>query len=312
MANKIKERWKTQDGQDRLKRIVKALRNGQYDWQDILKDFPETKAIRDGRDLRYANLSGLDLQGIQFYDINFNGANFQNANLKKSVFRNTSLTYADFYKATLKKADLSGTKLYYAKFNNADIRGAKFENVELGELHRGGSFNQSELQGQVDFTNVRFNKKTSFLRTDSTRNNWSTNPLLLRHIQDQQWLYTWKNKCWFNKYFLYPIWCASCDCGRSFLLWAFWSFVFALGFGFIFHHFADCFYLANGATLAEASWFTPFYYSIVTFTTLGFGDVVPDINNGWMQFCVTLEVILGYMMLGGLISLFATKLARRA
>ena len=65
-------------------------------------------------------------------------------------------------------------------------------------------------------------------------------------------------------------------------------------------------------TMADAHWFMPFYYSIVTFTTLGFGDVVPDFNNGLMQLCVTLEVISGYIMLGGLISILATKLARRA
>jgi hypothetical protein len=56
--------------------------------------------------------------------------------------------------------------------------------------------------------------------------------------------------------------------------------------------------------------FTPFYYSIVTFTTLGFGDVTP--TNFWGEFWVTLEVILGYVMLGGLISIFANKIARRS
>ena len=60
----------------------------------------------------------------------------------------------------------------------------------------------------------------------------------------------------------------------------------------------------------SVSWFTPFYYSIVTFTTLGFGDVVPV--TGIARFAVALEVILGYIMLGGLISIFANKLARRA
>jgi predicted permease len=56
--------------------------------------------------------------------------------------------------------------------------------------------------------------------------------------------------------------------------------------------------------------FTPFYYSIVTFTTLGFGDVIP--TNFWGEFWVTFEVILGYVMLGGLISIFANKIARRS
>ena len=53
-----------------------------------------------------------------------------------------------------------------------------------------------------------------------------------------------------------------------------------------------------------------FYFSIVTFTTLGFGDVVAD--NTSARIFVTLEVIFGYIMLGGLISIFANKLASRS
>ncbi|MCH8291504.1 ion transporter [Candidatus Poribacteria bacterium] len=52
------------------------------------------------------------------------------------------------------------------------------------------------------------------------------------------------------------------------------------------------------------------YYSVVTFTTLGFGDIVP--KTAWARFFVTFEVILGYVMLGGLIGIFANKLARRS
>jgi len=52
------------------------------------------------------------------------------------------------------------------------------------------------------------------------------------------------------------------------------------------------------------------YYSLVTFTTLGFGDIVPLTN--WARVVVGLEVLVGYIMLGGLISIFANKLARRA
>ena len=55
---------------------------------------------------------------------------------------------------------------------------------------------------------------------------------------------------------------------------------------------------------------TEVYYSIVTFTTLGFGDITP--RTPLAAVLVTLEVVLGYFMLGGLISILATKLARRS
>jgi voltage-gated potassium channel Kch len=52
------------------------------------------------------------------------------------------------------------------------------------------------------------------------------------------------------------------------------------------------------------------YYSIVTLTTLGYGDVVPA--SPAAQVLAMIEVILGYVMLGGLLSIFASKMARRA
>ncbi len=58
------------------------------------------------------------------------------------------------------------------------------------------------------------------------------------------------------------------------------------------------------------NFWTYLYFSVVTFTTLGFGDVIPlnNLSERW----VMVEVILGYVMLGGLISIFANKLARRS
>ncbi len=52
------------------------------------------------------------------------------------------------------------------------------------------------------------------------------------------------------------------------------------------------------------------YYSIVTFTTLGYGDIIPLTNRA--RAVVGTEISLGYVMLGGLISIFANKLARRS
>jgi len=48
----------------------------------------------------------------------------------------------------------------------------------------------------------------------------------------------------------------------------------------------------------------------VTFTTLGFGDIIPTLE--WVQRWVMAEVVMGYVMLGGLISILANKLARRS
>ena len=57
------------------------------------------------------------------------------------------------------------------------------------------------------------------------------------------------------------------------------------------------------------------YHRIVSSETairiaLGFGDIVPLTNPA--RLAVGIEVVLGYIMLGGLISIFANKFARRS
>ncbi|MCP4967443.1 MAG: two pore domain potassium channel family protein, partial [bacterium] len=52
------------------------------------------------------------------------------------------------------------------------------------------------------------------------------------------------------------------------------------------------------------------YFSVVTLTTLGFGDI--HAGNWVGSIVVMFEVILGYVMLGLLISILANKVARRA
>lgn len=104
------------------------------------------------------------------------------------------------------------------------------------------------------------------------------------------------------------IWYIFADCGRSFLRWGLWSVGIAVLFGLI--------YFLMGPDNIKVdpplpfSWLTMIYYSVVTFTTLGFGDIKPATETAAMV--VMAEVILGYIMLGGLIAIFANKVARRS
>lgn len=55
---------------------------------------------------------------------------------------------------------------------------------------------------------------------------------------------------------------------------------------------------------------SPLYYSVVTMTTLGYGDVLPASIPA--QLVAMAQVVIGYMTLGGVLSIFATKMGRRA
>jgi hypothetical protein len=129
----------------------------------------------------------------------------------------------------------------------------------------------------------------------------SSNPYLKRYIEDEQWISSWRQRSWWREV-LFLFWELTSHCGRSIGLWAFWSLLIAVVFGFL--------HTGHIAVGSVSNWYTPFYFSVVTFTTLGFGDVTP---LDWIgQLWITLEVILGYVMLGGLISIFANKFARRS
>lgn len=140
----------------------------------------------------------------------------------------------------------------------------------------------------------------------------SSNPYLKRYIDDEQWIRSWRER---KHRFWFVLWEVTSHCGRSFSLWAIWSSLFAILFALIYYFgFGEAHFSYNVQKMIYEGKRPDFwgflYYSVVTFTTLGFGDIVPTTNIA--RLFVGTEVILGYIMLGGLISIFANKLARRS
>ena len=86
-----------------------------------------------------------------------------------------------------------------------------------------------------------------------------------------------------------------------------WSIFFVGSFTVIYS-----FKLEEWFVQCNLDWFNALYFSVVTFTTLGFGDVSPNLANRTAQVVVMAQVVIGYIMLGGLVSILANKLARRA
>jgi hypothetical protein len=102
---------------------------------------------------------------------------------------------------------------------------------------------------------------------------------------------------------IYYVWWLTSDCGRSFTRWAAWT-----GFAMLF--FASLYGTVDVDYGDHQTFLSPLYYSVVTLTTLGYGDVVPASLGA--QIIAIVEVLIGYLALGGLMSIFANKMARRA
>jgi hypothetical protein len=234
------------------------------------------------------------------------------AKLFASTFLNVKFSYAEFYGANLTEANFKGTdkKLLYmadlqkCNLENAKIQGFYLESVKLNAASlKGTIFKDMEFQNVEwgDFSELNINVSNAAYFKNYYRDKG------LFDLSDQ--FYIKQIQCFLGqksissyKKFLYKLWWYSSKFGTSFLNWIIVSLGISTIFGMIFSIFPSLFNEFNTP-------FSPFYFSIVTFTTLGFGDIKPITLGG--EILVAIEVFIGYIMLGGLITIFASKFIRR-
>jgi len=264
-----------------------------------------------GADLSNANLQGTDLSEANLRGADLSGANLQRANLWEANLQGAKLWHANLKGVFLENSNLQEAGLQWANLEGADLDEANLEGAYLWRANlQGASLLEANLQGadlrkadlnQANVQLVKFDSKTRCISL--VGKDFYGSPVFRRFVEDSDYLEDFKRR----HPAIYWIWFVLSDCGRSIALWAAWSLAFAVFFAHVFYR------LGQGAIeVAKLPWnfATVFYYSVVTFTTLGFGDVVPKTNAA--AWWVMAEVITGYVMLGGLISIFANKLARRS
>ncbi len=285
-----------------------------------------------GADLRGADLSGADLRGASL-----RGASLRGARLGRAELAGADLTEADlsgavaaaagFGRAILRRASLFEARMPHASFVQADLRGADLRASHLRRVRlrgadlREASFGRAELRGadlretRVDgacfreadlrasrVQRMRGFERASFIEADIRDVHFGGAYMLRRHIMDEDFLYELQRRSRWHRA-VHWLWWLSSDCGRSALRWSLWTALITVGYGFL--------YRTVSIDYGEhETWLSPFYFSLVTLTTLGYGDVLPA--SLWGQIVAMSEVVVGYLMLGGLISIFATKMARRA
>ncbi len=280
--------------------------------------------------LQGAKLSGANLQGAELWGANLQGADLRCANLRGAYLRQANLQGADlretlqgqhFVAATLQGADLEyanlqGTKLSGANLQGAELWGANLQGADLrcADL-RGASLGQANLQGadlrcadlrDADVTAVQFDRSSRQLAYRGIRVSGCYGSQLFKSFaQDQDYIEGLRESGPWGEVKFW-LWWLFADCGRSFIRWGVWSLGLATLFGYIYYWMGPFHFKLDHSTFDS---FAMIYYSIVTFTTLGFGDIKPSTPEG--AGVLMLEVILGYIMLGGLVSILANKLARR-
>ncbi|WP_206483269.1 pentapeptide repeat-containing protein [Thalassotalea sp. G2M2-11] len=248
-------------------------------------------------DLSYSELSGTD-----FSDSNMISTVFKESTAVGAKFKSVSLSGADFSGCSLSNAEFVGSDLTAANFSLARLKLATFVNSNLA-----GAIGKQ--QGYFKRLKEAFNSKRESNYVGCRIDGSYGNERFKKAINEEAYVeeFSSAHPHW------YKLWLISSDCGRSMRLWSVWSLVIALIFAIAYFNIGvDGFTFNDQITkLIKAGDFFPFfYYSVVTFTTLGFGDITPI--NSLAMGVVILEVIIGFVMLGLLISILANKVASRS
>ena len=300
------------------------------EWQRGEVDF---RAENKGR---FANLDKAKLKNTRLQNAKLDGASLKEANMNQSCLRGATFIYADFEKASLLRVDFQDSVLEHANIKGVDIercnlRRANFRMArvdsdtsvwkpEINNCYKVWDPETSSKEGKreyTDFQGVPLNN----IRIDP-----SSKQLLEYNIRRTNWEQWYKYKDWQGEcgnkrhiiirvlmWFIRLFWSFS-DYGRSTGRIAAWFFGLAFAF-------AGVYYLGalsgppgvvsnllegNGASVP--CWLVPcrtIYFSIVTMTTLGFGDMYANAQSIWGHILLTIQVILGYVLLGALITRFA-------
>ncbi len=230
-------------------------------------------------------------------EINLRGANLRGADLFRAILRGADLRVANLQDAVLLSADLQRADLRRANLQGATLVGANLQGADL---------RRANLQ-RAEVTAVQFDRRSYQLAYKGIRVSGCYGSQLFKSFaQDQDYIEELRASGW-SGWFKFVVWLILANCGRSFMLWAAWSLGLATLFGYIYAWMGPSHFKLDYLTF---DLFAMIYYSLVTFTTLGFGDIKPCTPEG--AGVVMLEVMLGYIMLGGLIAILANKVARRA
>lgn len=307
-----------------------------------LEGFRLVEADLSGLDLSRADFSGAELVNCNFADSRLVGANltdavvqsgdfarveFLSSDISRADFTNANLDHAGlgtvtanetvFFGATCTEAtfsgsDLSGSDLRAGTFNGArmmgtNLDGAVCDNAVLAEVDlsgasvSGASFHNADFRG-AQLRGVTGYKDADWIDADIQSVDFTGAWNLRRHVQDENYIHEFRSQSAKHE-LLYKVWWVTSDCGRSLSRWSIWTVLVAFIYAGL-YNFVDIDWGDYETPLS------PVYYSVVTFTTLGYGDVLPGSTGA--QLLAMSEVILGYFSLGGMMSILSDKMARRA
>jgi len=257
------------------------------EWNEWRKGNPDEEIWLQGAHLIRAHLAGAHLWGAHLDGAALSGGYLRGADLTTSHLRR-----AIFYEASLEGADLRGAQLEGADFRFAIVDGRTL-------------FSDSSVDRETDFTGVALGQ-------------CRIGPRLKRRLEHSL-VYNDRRGRWDEWYKAGPkpvrvlkrvlvggFWWAS-DYGFSIKRLAKVFFALSVFFAIIYLLVPGCVVLDHAGDRGNLRGLVhALYFSIVTMTTLGFGDIAANPDSWLGQALLTVQVIIGYIILGLFVHLVGT------
>jgi len=335
----LKERWSEDDiteaakwidaGTPRIQipRSVKVVgrKLDEYDVFDLRGINLEKKIGRT----RSKNDPNVKLPYVRLEHANLDWAHLEYAVLSRAHLEYAVLSCSHLEHAVLFRANLEHTDLYEANLEHVNLNSARTEDTSF-HLARWRP-RRSLLKPWTWFyvPIQRSWKPWTWLKSNAPKGKYyedfdlkgirRSDPLFDQFVRESEYVRRTKE----THPIFFPLWLITCNCGRSLSLWIVWCAAIVAFFGMFVWTPNRVSLKTDGLSLVSIddgrewakavpddnrkwTYLTPYYFSPVTFSTLGFGDVAPTCPKG--EACVMIEVFLGYVALGGLITIFSRRL----
>jgi uncharacterized protein YjbI with pentapeptide repeats len=265
-----------------------------------------------GANLAKADLQGADLQGANLQGANLDGANLEHANLRGANLRGANLAGVSLQGASLVDANLCGV---YARFAMVDGVTLLDECLIDDETDFAGvGLDNARIAGWLKARLKQKIRKQYWKGRIYHYKEWSKDQQQLIERPDSPIIHKGRYRenpvLWLTQ----PFWWASnygSSAARLLLVFLIMSCLFALlylipTFFAVEPPFVRELDTYNGQELTWTLYYLrAFYFSMVTMTTLGFGDITPHPLSHWGHILVICQVCLGYLILGALITRLA-------
>ncbi|MCW7551404.1 pentapeptide repeat-containing protein [Endozoicomonas gorgoniicola] len=279
------------------------------------------KRARTGRPMEGFLLKGANLENVNLVNhdgepYRLTGADLNRANLHKAHLYQVSLLQCN-----LLKANLSGANLHFTDLSGCNLLGVNFKQARLDEVYWGDRLLQERLGYEQQRSHQHESAQSLFQEAEEVARN-------IRRNCESQGLFAIAGDFFYREMVIrrqrYPKW--SYDRGLSLLVDLISGYgekprrviSFAAGLIILFSFIYLLFGVQEGERLIQYSpdqsflvnartWLDTLYYSVVTFTTLGYGDITPV---GISRLFAALEAFTGSFSMALFVVVFVKKMSR--